>query len=168
MKYKKFLLIPVIFFVLVFLYTSFINSLSKSSELVREISSSESTTGQVIGVSQAVLIKVTRATKPYLFGLINLPTYTQGIGDLTMLHTLFFWSLYVLTAILTAIFIIIERRSKQMVNVKPAFNKPRMWMRLGKAVGIGAVFAIVAFLISGDTSSLPLGLLVAYLEFKIS
>ena len=49
-----------------------------------------------------------------------------------------------------------------------AFNKSGIWMRLAKAVGIGAIFAFVAFLISGDNSSLALGLLVAYLEFRLS
>ena len=82
------------------------------------------------------------------------------------MHTLFFWSLSALTAILTVSFIIIERRGTEM---KSPFEKPKsgIWMRLGKAVGIGALFAFVAFLISGDASSLPLGLLVAYLEFRL-
>ena len=42
------------------------------------------------------------------------------------------------------------------------------WMRLGKAIGIGALFALISFLISGDASSLPFGLLVAYLEFRFN
>lgn len=46
--------------------------------------------------------------------------------------------------------------------------KSSTWKRLGKAIGIGALFAFVAFLISGDNSSLPLGLLVAYIEFRFS
>ncbi len=171
MRHKKFLLIPIIFFLLVFIYVNFINTLSYNSEVVREGTSAEkSASGEVIGVGQAVSVKVTRATKPYLFGLVNLPAYAQGIGDLTILHTLFFWSLYGLTAILTAIFVIIERRNVNMVKINPklTLSKPNMWMRLGKAVGIGALFALVSFLISGDTSSLPLGLLVAYLEFRLS
>ena len=169
MKYKKFFLIPVIFFILVFLYVNFINSLSESSELVREdSSSSKSRTGEVIGIGQAVSVKVTRATKPYLFGLINLPAYAEGIGSLTVLHTIFFWSVYALAGILTTIFIIIERRGVEMKGPWNAKAPSGIWMKLGKAVGIGALFALVAYLISGDASSLPLGLLVAYLEFRMT
>ncbi len=169
MSYKKFFLIPVIFVLLVFLYVNFINLLSENSELVRKSSSiSKSASGEIIGVGQAVSVKVTRATEPYLFGLVNLPTYVQGIGTLTMLHTLFFWSLYAFTIILTTTFIIIQRRNVTMASVKPPFNKPSIWLKLAKSIGIGALFAIIAFLISNDPSSLPLGLLVAYLEFRLS
>lgn len=169
MRYKKFLLIPLTFFLFVFLYVNFINSLSEISETVRQSgTASKSALGEVIGVGQAVSVQVTRATKPYLFGLVNLPAYAQGIGNLTTLHTLFFWFLYALTAILTIIFIIIERRGVEMKNPWSEKSKPGTWMKLGKALGIGALFALVAFLISGDNSSLALGLLVAYLEFRLS
>jgi len=171
MRYKKFLLIPVIFFILVLGYIIFINSLAYNSELVRQSStSSKSEAGEVIGVGQAVAVKITRATKPYLFGLVNLPAYAQGVGNLTVWHTVFFWFLYALTGILTTIFIIIERGSSKMVKVqwgKSGGDNKNIWVRLVKAIGVGALFALVSFLISGDTSSLPLGLLVAYLEFRM-
>lgn len=171
MRYKKFLLIPLVFFLLVLVYVSFINSFSSNSETIRQTSTGEkSVAGEVIGVGQAVSVQITRATKSYLFGLVDLPAYAQGIGDLTTLHTAFFWSLYISTIILTTIFVIIERRNVKMAKVPVArsvFNKPSVWMRLAKAIGIGALFAIVAFLVSGDASSLPLGLLVAYLEFRL-
>lgn len=171
MRYKKFLLIPVIFLFLVFLYVNFINSLSHTSETVRQDSGTKKTGGgEVIGVGQAITVQVKRATKPYLFGLVNLPNYIQGIGNVTALHTIFFWSLYSLAAILTTVFIIIERRRPKMAKAEwgKSVGSKSMWLKLGKAVGIGALFAIVSFLISGDTSSLPLGLLVAYLEFRLS
>lgn len=167
MRYKKFLLIPVVFIVLVFLYVNFINSFSSSTETVSQGSTaSKSRTGEVVGIGHAVTVKITRATKPYLFGLVDLPAHAQGIGSLTELHTIFFWSLYALTAILTSTFIIIERRGIEMKSSWSEKGKSGIWMKLGKAVGIGALFALVSFLISGDASSLPLGLLVAYLEFR--
>lgn len=171
MRYKKFLLIPAIFILLVFLYVNFINALSESAELVREESkASKSSSGEVIGVGQAVSVQVTRATKPYLFGIVNLPAYAQDIGTLTTLHAIFFWSLYTFTILLTTGFVIIERRNVNMVKTQNAWkvSDSSLWLRLGKAVGIGALFALVAFLISGDNSSLAFGLLVAYLEFRHS
>ena len=171
MKFKKFILIPIIFFLLIFLYVNFINSLSERSELVKESHTiSKSRTGEAIGVGQAVSIKVTRANKPYLFGLIDLPAYVQGIGSLIVLHTIFFWSLYTFTTFLTTVFLIIERRDVNMVKPPNLWkdNKANIWLRLGKSIGIGALFALVAFLISGDNSSLAFGLLVAYLEFRHS
>ncbi|MBI1979124.1 MAG: hypothetical protein HYS62_03660 [Candidatus Aenigmarchaeota archaeon] len=172
MRYKKFLLIPAVFLTLVFLYVNFIGVLADYAETVRQSSNAEkSATGEVIGVGHAVSVQVKRATTPYLFGMVSLPAFAQGVGNLTVLHTVFFWSLYFLTAILTTVFIIIERRDPTMVKNgwgKSATTSKSMWMRLGKAVGIGALFALVAFLISGDASSLPLGMLVAYLEFKFS
>ncbi len=169
MKYKKFLLIPAIFFLLVFLYVNFINSLASTIETVRQSSSAEKVTrGEVIGVGQAVSVQVTRATKSYLFGLVDLPAYAQGIGTLTGLHTAFFWSLYALAGILTIVFIIIERSGVQMKSPWSGKIKSGVWGKLAKAIGVGALFALIAFLISGDASSLPLGLLVAYLEFRFS
>lgn len=169
MRHKKFLLIPAIFILLVFLYANFINSLSENAEVVKESSTvSKSSSGEAIGVGQAVSVKVTRAAKPYLFGLVNLPAYAQGIGALTTLHTMFFWSLYTFAILLSAVFLIIERRDVNMVKAQNLWKAGdgNTWLRLGKAVGIGALFALAAFLISGDNSSLALGLLVAYLEFR--
>lgn len=172
MRYKKFLLIPVGFVLLVFLYVNFINSLAHLSETVRQnADTAKSVGGEAIGVGQAVSIQVTRATKPYLFGLVNLPAYAPAIGDLASLHMIFFWSLGILTILLTGILVIIERRNMNMVKIeapRAVFKKTSIWMRVAKAVGVGALFAFVAFLISGDNSSLALGLLVAYLEFRLT
>lgn len=125
--------------------------------------------GEVIGVGQAVTITITRATKPYLFGLVNLPTYVDGIGSVRALHTIFFWFIGILTLALTSMFVIIERRSNKMVKVQSvkSLAKPNIWLKLGKSIGIGALFALIAFIISNDPSSLALGLLVAYIEFRL-
>ena len=169
MRYKKFLLIPVVFIIFVFVYASFINSLGNYKETVRESSNAQKIgEAEVIGVGQAVSVQVIRATKPYLFGLVNLPTYAQGYGNLATLHAVFFWSLYAITIILTTVFIIIERRNVKMpATSKHVPARQNLWMRLAKSIGIGAVFALVAFIISDNSASLALGLLVAYLEFRL-
>ena len=180
MRYKKFLLIPILFFLLILGYVSFINSLSNGTTTIREVSNVEkSSGGEVIGVGEAVSVHITRATSSYLFGFVNLPVSIQGLGNLSTLHTIFFWSLYTSIIVLTIIFIIIERRNVNMVknimvkntmksSPKTTFARSGIWMKLAKAIGIGALFTLVAYMISGDTASLPLGLLVAYLEFRLS
>lgn len=169
MGYKKFFLIPLILFLLILVYVTFINSLTENVITVREESSTGKVSGgEAIGVGQAISIQIKRATKPYLFGMVKLPAYAQGIGNLVILHTVFFWSLVPLTVLLTSGFLIIERRGSQMKSAWSEKSKLGTWIRIGKAIGIGALFALVAFLISGDNSSLALGLLVAYLEFRFS
>ncbi|MBI2084469.1 MAG: hypothetical protein HYT70_02555 [Candidatus Aenigmarchaeota archaeon] len=169
MRYQKLIAVPVIFILLVLIYANVINSLEDTLTAVRETpNNSKSGFGEVIGVGQAVTVKVTRATSPYLFGLVNLPNYAQGFGDLKAMNTIFFWSLYAFTIVLTAVIIIIERRQTKMKIAAPKvqFSKPNIWIRLAKSLGIGALFALVAFLLSNDPSSIPLGLLVAYIEFR--
>ncbi len=169
MRYLKLLLIPVVFVLLVLAYSNIIHSLTEEKITIGEGGSSEkSRTAEVLGVGQAVTVQITRATKPYLFGIVDLPTYVSGIGNLKLVHTVFFWSLYILASILTIILIIIERRNVYMVSKNPFSKESNIWMRIAKSLGIGALFALVAFLISGDASSLPIGLLVAYIEFRMA
>lgn len=40
------------------------------------------------------------------------------------------------------------------------------WKDISKKIGIGAGFGFLAYLLSGDGSSLAIGLLVIYLEFR--
>lgn len=171
MQYTKFLLIPLVFVILIMGYVSLINSFASENSLVRQASASTKVAGaEVIGVGQAVSVQVTRATKPYLFGIVNLPTYAPGIGSLSMLHTIFFWSLYGLIVFITTLFIILERRGVNFMAKSDfkSFGGDNPWARVGKALGIGALFALIAFVLSNDTSSISLGLLVAYLEYKTS
>jgi F0F1-type ATP synthase membrane subunit a len=102
MKHKKFLLIPV----LIFLYIFFINWLVESATLVP---SEQQTTGEGpmhIGISTGVSVTVTR---PYLFGLLELPVYTGALGDISSLHTTFF----IFIVILTIAFAIMDWRKKE-------------------------------------------------------
>jgi len=98
MKFKKFLIIPI----LIFLYIFFVVDLlvnykpdvySKSPPLFGGV--------QTIGVGTAVSVFVTR---PYLLGLIRLPVYTDGIGYIGDIHDAFF----IFVGVLTVIFIVIE------------------------------------------------------------
>lgn len=101
MKHKKFLLIPV----LIFLYIFFINFLVESAS----IPSSEQAAGEGpmhVGVSTSVSVTVTR---PYLFGLLELPVYTGNLGDISSLHNTFF----IFIVILTIAFVILDWRKKE-------------------------------------------------------
>jgi hypothetical protein len=44
----------------------------------------------------------------------------------------------------------------------------KKWIKIGKAIGLGVLFGLIAYLISGDGStSTLLGMLIIYLENKI-
>jgi len=64
--------------------------------------------GEVIGFGEAVGVMVTR---PYLFGLIRLPVYTNTLGDISIYHDAFFYFI----VILTVIFIIIEVKNRFII-----------------------------------------------------
>jgi len=170
MGFTRFLLIPVILFLLISAYLRFVDMLATGIVSIQLPIKQGSSGGEVIGIGTAVTVQVIR---PYFFGLIELPLYAPGIGNIARIHETFFWSLGILTIVLIVLFAIIERREKRMVRTPSlkrivGYDKPKTGLRLVKAIGIGALFGFVAFLISGDNSSLPLGLLVAYLEFKQS
>jgi len=102
MKYKKFFLIPV----LIIGYIYFIGWLVESATLVP---SEQQTTGEGpmhVGISSSVSVAVTR---PYLFGLLELPVYTGTLGDISFLHNSFF----AFIIILTIVFVILEWRKKE-------------------------------------------------------
>jgi hypothetical protein len=104
MKYKKFLLIPILFVAYIF----FINLLTEATTIVpAEVKEGQQPSGSVqqIGVAATASVSVTR---PYFFGLIELPVYTNALGDISYLHNIFF--LFLLA--LTVIFIIIEWRKR--------------------------------------------------------
>ncbi|MBI3413071.1 MAG: hypothetical protein HY051_03260 [Candidatus Aenigmarchaeota archaeon] len=165
MRLEKFLLIPVILVILTWGYLFFVDQLVAGRiSAVDSGNPQKSGSGEVIGLGTAVSVQVTRQ---YLFGLLRLPVYAAGIGDISSMHALFFLLLVAVAVLLTVMVIIIERRSLTMVRTQfPGSGS--VWVRFGKALGIGALFAFVAFIISGDGSSLPLGLLVAYLEYRQS
>ncbi|MFH0890310.1 MAG: hypothetical protein V1836_04210 [Candidatus Aenigmatarchaeota archaeon] len=166
MKLEKFLLIPLVLVILTWGYLFFVDQLVAGRISAIDSSNSQKTAGaEIIGVGTAISVQVTR---PYIFGLLRLPVYAPVVGDISPMHSLFFLLLVAIAVLLTVILIIIERRSTNMVKTQfPGLgSNSNIWVRLGKALGIGVLFAFVAFIISGDGASLPLGLLVAYLEYR--
>jgi len=83
-------------------------------EMVPQILSSPTPSpggGEVIGFGEALGVMVTR---PYLFGLIRLPVYTNTLGDISIYHDAFFYFI----VILTIIFIIIEVKNRRRVKIR--------------------------------------------------
>jgi hypothetical protein len=105
MKYKKFLLIPI----LIAAYLYFINLLLS----VSFAPSTTTTEGQPSGSVQQIGIGATASvvvTRPYLFGLIELPVYTDTLGDISFLHNAFFAFIIILTIAFVAIELIKRRK----------------------------------------------------------
>jgi hypothetical protein len=105
----KKLLIPVI---LLFVYIFLINSLSQVSFQPAGISEvSNSGTGEVVNIGQSVGVSVMR---PYLFGLIYLPVYIDGLGDIGFYNEAFFTIIFILEIVL----IIIEVKNRKKVKAR--------------------------------------------------
>jgi hypothetical protein len=103
----KKLLIPVI---LIFVYIFLINSLSQVS--VQPASASEvskSGSGEVVNIGQSVGVSVMR---PYFFGLVYLPVYIEGLGDIGIIHDAFFTLIFILAIVL----IIIEVKNRKEIK----------------------------------------------------
>jgi len=55
-----------------------------------------------------------------------------------------------------------------MAAYNPFLKRNEPWKKIAWAVALGIVFGFISFLLSGEGgSSLALGLLVAYLEFRL-
>lgn len=108
MRFKKILIVPLLFFVYIWLINGMANP-NISSTVSPSGEGGASGAAVSAGIGTTVTVQVTRATSPYLFGLVNLPNYIDGIGFVKTLHTMFFYFL----GILTIIFIIIEWRNKK-------------------------------------------------------
>lgn len=106
MWFLKYLVIPV----LIIGYLFFINSLpsyNQSSGSSAEKSNAPGT--ETIGVSDTVTVSVIR---PYAFGLVKLPVYKSIFGDVSVLHSIFFDFIFILTAAFIIIDIVQWRRGK--------------------------------------------------------
>ena len=108
MRFKKFIIIPI----LIIAYIFFINRIVQYNPSIGSSpSGGVSDTGeQIIGVGASVTVSVTR---PYLFGLIRLPTYTGPLGNISSLHSFFFNFIIVLIVIFVLIEIIQWRRKEK-------------------------------------------------------
>ena len=55
-----------------------------------------------------------------------------------------------------------------MASYNPFLKRDELWKKAGWALALGLIFGFVALVLSGEGgSSLALGLLIAYLEFKL-
>ena len=110
---KKFLIIPILIFVYIFL----INSLSNMSFQAPVISEGSKTgSGEVINIGQNIGVSVMR---PYLFGLFYLPVYIEGLGNIGMMHDAFFTLLFILVIAL----IIIEIKNRKTIKARKTKRK---------------------------------------------
>jgi len=112
---KKPLLIPI----LIIVYIFFIGVLSQSS--FQMPASSESSGGgaaEVLNIGQSIGVSVTR---PYLFGLIYLPVYTEDLGYIGTLHDIFFSFIFILAIAL----FIIEIKNRKEIKARKTKNKRR-------------------------------------------
>ena len=109
MKYKKFIIIPVLLVGYVYLVPFLIESGLMVSPMVTLTTAPQQPSGggQVVGVGEAISVLVTR---PYLFGLIRLPIYTNAIGNIAVYHEMFFAFIIILTIAFVAIEIINWRK----------------------------------------------------------
>ena len=156
---KKFLAIPV----LVVAYIFFINFISQLSPAAVQAGPSVGNGGvQTIGVGDSVSISVMR---PYFFGMVRLPVYSAAFGEISYMHDIFTYFIIALTVI----FIIQETKYKKKERgVKMAKKASNIDLKgLGMPVVWGFIFALIAYILSGDASSIVIGLLVMYLEYKL-
>ena len=156
---KKFLLIPV----LIIAYIFFINFIAQMAPSTG--SSSQSMSGgtvQVIGMGETVSISVTR---PYFFGLIRLPVYSQMFGDISFLHDIFTYFIIALTVIFIIQEIKYNKKKRGGKMAKKASNFD--WKNIIMPIVYGIIFMFIAGIITLDASSVVIGLLVMYLEYKL-
>lgn len=104
---KKFLIIPI----LIIAYIYFVNSMIQIAPQLMSSPTPGSGGGEALGFGETVGVSVER---PYLFGLITLPVYTNAVGDISIYHEMFFYFI----VIITIIFIIMEIRSRKKVRRK--------------------------------------------------
>jgi hypothetical protein len=156
---KKFLIIPV----LIIAYVFFINFISQMALPAGPTGQSMGGgTVQTIGVGETISVSVTR---PYFFGMVRLPVYSAAFGEIGWMHDIFTYFIIALTVI----FIIQETKYKKKERgVKMAKKTSNLDLKsLGMPVVWGFVFALIAYILSGDASSIVIGLLVMYLEYKL-
>jgi hypothetical protein len=110
---KMFLIIPILIFAYIFLVDA-LSQMSFQMPTASEISKSGS--GEVLNIGQAIGVSVRR---PYLFGLIYLPVYIEGLGDIGIYHDAFFSVVFILAAVL----IIVEIKNRKEIKGSKTKNK---------------------------------------------
>jgi hypothetical protein len=112
---KKFLIIPI----LIFVYIFSIDILSQMSFVAPSTINKTLIGGEaVVGISQIVEVSVRR---PYIFGLIYLPVFIEGLGDIGAFNDAFFALIF----ILVAAFILMEIKHRKEIKGGKAKIKRR-------------------------------------------
>ena len=167
MRFVEFLIIPLLIVGYLF-FVDFIVANNVSVPGISQLDQVSSPGATEVKFGEALSVV---AMRPYFNGLIRLPTYTGSLGYIGWMHD-FFFNLVILLTVSFAIFeiyVTIKGEKKEVNYMKTwssAQTKGFNWMRLAKAAAAGIVFWIVAAMLSGDTASIALGLLVAYLEYR--
>jgi hypothetical protein len=95
MGYKKFLLIPLLIITYLFLWPLsllFIPAQQRPPEIIMSDNMSGGGFVERLGIGESVTVQVTR---PYLFGLIELPVYING-KNIGIVHDIFFTMLLII------------------------------------------------------------------------
>jgi hypothetical protein len=119
-KFAKYLIIPILFW----LYVNFLfGSLTDFVVSVSEMSQGGSAGGiEQIGVGFATTVSVTR---PYLFGLIRLPIYMDGL-DISGVHEFFFaifWLLLLVFIVWDTIMLILGKRKNKNTQYSYSYRR---------------------------------------------
>lgn len=97
MKFKKFILIPILLFIYVFFI---VDLLINFNPIVFTVGAVPTGGGQPVGIGDSVTVV---ATRPYFFKLIRLPIYTNYVGYIGGYHQAFFYFLGILTVVFVGI-----------------------------------------------------------------
>ncbi len=167
MRFVEFLIIPLLIVGYLF-FVDFIVANNVSVPGISQVDQFSSPGATEVKFGEALSVV---AMRPYFNGLIRLPTYTGSLGYIGWMHDLFFNFVMLLAVSFVAFEIYLTIRGKKEVSyMKNNWNSSQTrsfdWMRLAKAAAAGIVFWIAAAMLSGDTASIALGLLVAYLEYR--
>jgi len=113
---KRLLIIPILIFVYIFL----IDVLSQMSfQGIASQNYGAGSAGEVLSIGQTIGVSVRR---PYFFGLIYLPVYTESLGYIGSYHDAFFAFIFILAI---ALIILEFKNRKEIKGSKTKSNKRR-------------------------------------------
>lgn len=112
---KRLLVIPI----LIFVYIFFVDVLSQMNFQETSYEVYKSTGAEILNIGQTIGVSVRR---PYLFGLIYLPVYTESLGYIGPYHDAFFIFIFILTI---ALILLEFKNSKEIKGRKTKSNKRR-------------------------------------------
>jgi hypothetical protein len=112
---KKLLIIPI----LIFVYIFFVDIASQMNFQETNYTVYKSTGAEILNIGQTIGVSVRR---PYLFGLLYLPVYTDSLGYIGSYHDAFFAFILILTI---ALILLEFKNRKGIKGSKTNSNKRR-------------------------------------------